>query len=469
MKVGIIGYFLGKEGIIMTEQNNKSKGSALIPFLVFIVVYLGTGIILTIQGVDMAFYQLPLPIAVLCGVVVAFFMTSGPINKRFTIFMNGCGQEDILTMCFIYLFAGGFATVAKAMGGVDATANLGLSVIPAQYIAAGIFVISAFLGISTGTSMGTIGAIGPIAIATADKAGLNLALVLGAVVGGAIFGDNLSVISDTTIAATRTQGVEMRDKFRVNFLIALPAAIVAFVLLLIFGRPDTVIPLESLDFNIIKVIPYIAVLVLALAGLNVFITLGIGTLLAGIIGLATGSFGVIEFTSNIYNGYAGMLDIFIGSLWMGGLSAMVTYNGGINWMLEKIQGFIKTEKSAEIGIAALASVTDCATANNTVAIIVSGPIAKNLCAKFKVDPRKSASLLDIWSCIFQGIMPYAAQVILACSLTNGLVSPVELVPYSWYQLILAVFAIIAIFIPYSDKVIRNRPWDFEKWVPTENK
>lgn len=453
----------------MTEQTYKSKGTALIPFLVFIAVYLGTGIILSVKGVEMAFYQLPLPIAVLCGVVVAFFMTSGKINERFTVFMNGCGHEDILTMCFIYLFAGGFATVAKAMGGVDATANLGLSVIPAQYITAGIFIISAFLGISTGTSMGTIGAIGPIAIATSDKAGLNLAIVLGAVVGGAIFGDNLSVISDTTIAATRTQGVEMRDKFRVNFLIALPSAIITFVLLLFLGKPETVIALDSLDFNIIKVVPYIAVLVLALCGLNVFITLGIGTVLAGIIGLATGSFGVIEFAGNIYTGYLGMTDIFIGSLWMGGLSAMVTYNGGINWMLEKIQSFIKTEKSAEVGIAALASVTDCATANNTVAIIVSGPIAKKLCSKFKVDPRKSASLLDIWSCVFQGIMPYAAQVILACSLTSGRISPVQLIPYSWYEIILAVFAAISIFVPYSDGILRKRPWNFEAWDVMQSK
>jgi len=451
----------------MSEQNSKSRGIALMPFLVFIVVYLGTGIILSLKGVEMAFYQLPLPIAVLCGVVVAFITTKEPMNKRFTIFMNGCGNEDILTMCCIYLFAGGFAVVAKAMGGVDATANLGLSIIPAQYMTAGIFVISAFLGISTGTSMGTIGAIGPIAIATADKAGLNLALVLGAVVGGAIFGDNLSVISDTTIAATRTQGVEMRDKFRVNFLIALPAAIVTFVLLLIFGKPETVVALDSLDYNFIKVIPYITVLVLALAGLNVFITLGIGTILAGIVGLSYGSFDIIGFAANTYTGYTGMIEIFIGSLWMGGLSAMVTHNGGINWMLNKIQGFIKTKRSAEIGIAALSSVADCATANNTVAIIVSGPIAKNICENYKVDPRKSASLLDIWSCVFQGIMPYAAQVILACSLSGGRVSPIGLVPYSWYEMALAVFAAISMFVPYAEGVLRKRPWDFEKWDVAE--
>jgi Na+/H+ antiporter NhaC len=237
----------------------------------------------------------------------------------------------------------------------------------------------------------------------------------------------------------------------------------------LLGKPDTVIAIQSLDFNIIKVIPYIAVLVLALCGLNVFITLGIGTVLAGIIGLSTGSFGVIEFTTNIYNGYIGMADIFVASLWMGGLSAMVTHNGGINWMLEHIQNLIKTKRSAEVGIAALASVTDCATANNTVAIIVSGPIAKNLCAKYKVDPRKSASLLDIWSCVFQGLMPYAAQVILACSLTKGRISPVQIVPYSWYEIILAIFAAIAIFIPYSDKIVKKRPWDFDKWEATDIK
>lgn len=351
---------------------SKARGSALIPFLVFIIVYLGAGIILDRLGVDMAFYQFPSPVAALIGIVVAFIMFKGSIDEKFTIFAKGCGHENILTMCFIYLFAGAFASVAKAMGGVDATVNLGLSVIPAKYITGGMFVISAFIAVATGTSVGTISAVGPIAVATADKAGLSLPLVIAAVIGGAMFGDNLSVISDTTIAATKTQGVDMKDKFRINFLIALPAAIIAFIILLVVGKPETVVPLGNLSFDIIKVIPYIAVLVLALIGLNVFITLGVGIILAGIIGMAYSSFTFLGFTQNIYSGFTGMIEIFLLSLMIGGLSEMCAHYGGIQWMLEKIKGFTKSKRSAQVGISALVSLCDIATANNTIAIIIAG-------------------------------------------------------------------------------------------------
>ena len=442
-------------------NQTKANGKALIPFIVFIALYLGIGIYLESIGTEMAFYQFPSPVAIIVSIILAFIMFKGSMDEKFSDLVKGCGDENVLTMCFIYLFAGAFATVASSMGGVDAVVNLGLSLIPAEYITAGIFVISSFIAVSTGSSMSTIGAVCPIAIATADKAGLNLVLIIGAVVGGAMFGDNLSIISDTTIAATKTQGCDMKDKFKLNFLIALPAAILTFILLLIFGKPEAAIPLENLDYNIIKVIPYMLVLVLALFGLNVFITLGTGILSAGLIGMIYGDLNILSFSKSIYNGFTGMTEIFLLSLLTGGLAYMVTKNGGLEWILQKIQKIIKGKKSAEVGIAALATAADLAVANNTIAIIVTGPIAKGICNKYHVDPRRSASLLDIWTCVFQGFIPYGAQVLLAASLTAGALSPLDLLPFFWYQQLLAIFTLISMFIPYADGVIKKRPWNWE--------
>lgn len=445
------------------DQNEKIKpsGKALIPFAVFIFLYLGVGIILETSGTEMAFYQLPAPVAIIVGVVVAFIIFKGSIEEKFSQFAKGCGNENILIMCFIYLFAGAFATVAKSMGGVDSTVNLGLSFIPAQYITAGMFVIAAFISVATGTSMGTISTVAPIAIATAEKAGLNMTLIVAAIIGGAMFGDNLSVISDTTIAATRTQNCELKDKFKVNFYIALPAAVLTFVLLIIFGKPETIVPIQKLDYNIVKVIPYILVLGLAVSGFNVFLTLGVGTVVAGIVGMAYGDLTPLTFAQNIYAGFTGMNEIFLLSMFTGGLAHMVTQHGGLQWILEKIQSVVKSEKSAQIGISAIAAAADMAVANNTVAIIITGPIAKELSRKYKVDPRKSASLLDIWTCIFQGFIPYGAQILLAGSLTAGAVSPLALFPFLWYQQLLAVFTLISMFIPYADGLIKKKPWNWE--------
>ncbi len=445
------------------DKNEKIKpsGKALIPFAVFIFLYLGVGIILEFSGTEMAFYQLPAPVAIIVGVVVAFIIFKGSIEEKFSQFAKGCGNENILIMCFIYLFAGAFATVAKSMGGVDSTVNLGLSFIPAQYITAGLFIISAFISVATGTSMGTISTVAPIAIATAEKAGLNMTLIVAAIIGGAMFGDNLSVISDTTIAATRTQNCELKDKFKVNFYIALPAAVLTFVLLIVFGKPETIVPIQKLDYNLVKVIPYILVLGLAISGFNVFLTLGVGTVVAGIVGMAYGDLTPLTFAQNIYAGFTGMNEIFLLSMFTGGLAHMVTQHGGLQWILEKIQSVAKSEKSAQIGISAIAAATDMAVANNTVAIIITGPIAKELSRKYKVDPRKSASLLDIWTCIFQGFIPYGAQILLAGSLTAGAVSPLELFPFLWYQQLLAVFTLISMFIPYADGLIKKKPWNWE--------
>ena len=444
-----------------SKDKIKPNGTALIPFIVFILIYLGVGITLEISGVEMAFYQLPAPVAIIIGIVVAFVIFKGSIEEKFSQFAKGCGNENILIMCFIYLFAGAFATVAKSMGGVDSTVNLGLSLIPAQYITAGMFVIAAFISVATGTSMGTISTVAPIAIATAEKAGLNMTLIVAAIIGGAMFGDNLSVISDTTIAATRTQNCELKDKFKVNFYIALPAAVLTFILLIFFGKPETIVPIQKLDYNIVKVIPYILVLGLAVSGFNVFLTLGVGTVVAGIVGIAYGDLTPLTFAQNIYAGFTGMNEIFLLSMFTGGLAHMVTQHGGLQWILEKIQSVVKSEKSAQIGISAIAAAADMAVANNTVAIIITGPIAKELSRKYKVDPRKSASLLDIWTCIFQGFIPYGAQILLAGSLTAGAVSPLALFPFLWYQQLLAVFTLISMFIPYADGLIKKRPWNWE--------
>ncbi|MDR3230764.1 MAG: Na+/H+ antiporter NhaC family protein [Synergistaceae bacterium] len=438
----------------------QPRGTALIPFLIFIVVYMGVGMVLQFSGVEMAFYQMPAPIAALIGIAAAFIMFKGTVDEKVDQFMAGCGDSNIMTMCCIYMLAGGFAALARAMGGVQATANLGLSVIPPEYVTAGLFVIACFLSMATGTSVGTITAIGPIAIEVASLAGLNMVLVLGTVVGGAMFGDNLSMISDTTIAATRTQGVEMRDKFRVNFMIALPAAAATFVLLLLFGRPETVVPLKELEFSIIKVVPYIWILVLSLMGINVFVALASGIVVALGVGLFTGDLTLLGSAKSVYDGFTGMFEVFLLSMFIGGLSAMVTQNGGLLWMLQKIQSKVTSERSAEIGISGLVSIADIATANNTVSIVVTGSIAKNIADRYHVDPRRSASLLDIWSCVFQGILPYGAQTLIICGLAAGVVSPFQLLATLWYPYFLGVFALLSSFFPFADGYIRRHPWNW---------
>lgn len=422
----------------------KPSGIALIPFLLFIGVYLATGIILDLTGTDKAFYQLPTPVAAMVGIIAAFVMLKGTVNEKLHTFMKGCGNENIMTMCIIYILAGAFTQVTKSMGGVDAAVNLGMSLIPARFLAAGSFVISAFIAISTGTSVGTIAAVTPITIGLAQSGGLNVSLVVGATIGGAMFGDNLSMISDTTIAATRTQGVEMKDKFRANFRIALPAAIATFVLLLIFGQPDRLPETHDYSFQLVKVLPYLFVLISALAGLNVFIVLTGGILLSGVIGLCLHSFTILEFTQHIYTGFSSMFEIFLLSMVTGGLAEMVTQAGGLDWILMKISRVIHSRRSAEAGISAMVSLTDLATANNTVAIIISGPVAKDISQKYGVDPKRTASLLDIFSCVFQGLIPYGAQLLSACALLEGLSSPFKIIGNCWYSYLLMLAAIVSI-------------------------
>ena len=292
-------------------------------------------------------------------------------------------------------------------------------------------------------------------------------VVLGAVICGAMFGDNLSMISDTTIAATRSQHCEMRDKFRVNFLTALPAALVTIVVLLIVGRPETVTEIGDLSYSFIKVIPYLLVLILALVGMNVFLVLTIGIFAAGIVGIATGAINLAGFAQAVYNGFCGMNEVFFLTLLCGGMSELIAKNGGIEWIIQKLGKVMKGNKSAQVGIAAMVSLCDCATANNTVAIIVAGDMAREVSHEYKVDPRRTASLLDMFSCVFQGIIPYGAQLLVASSLCNATVtngttiSAANILGSLWYCWFLAAFGILSIFIPFADGICRKDPWNWE--------
>lgn len=443
-------------------ESKKSSFVGLVPFIIFILVYLGSGLLLQSKGVDMAFYQLPAPVAVFIGIISAFILFKGSITHKFDSFLKGCGEENIIIMCIIYLLAGAFAGVSKAMGGVDATVNFGLTYIPSQFIAAGVFVIAAFISTATGTSVGAIVALGPIAIGLAEKSGVYMPIVLAALMGGVMFGDNLSVISDTTIAATRTQGVEMRDKFRVNMTIALPAAVITVILLLVFGRPEFIPEAEVYSYNFIKVIPYILVLGLAVAGVNVFAVLTLGIIVSGGIGFYYGQFTLLKYAQEIYAGFTGMNEIFLLSLLTGGLAVLVREAGGIEWLIEKVQKIIVGKKSALIGTGILVGLIDAAVANNTVAIIIAGPIAKKISNEYKVDPRKTATVLDTFSCIFQGAIPYGAQMLIMLGFTQGAVNFTQVFPLLWYQGLLFVLTLVSFFIPFADHYINKTPWDWDK-------
>ena len=428
---------------------------ALIPLIVFLSLFIGVGTYLSLQGVDFAFYQLPAPIAALPAVMLALLLSKDKLNRAIEQFLSGVGHKDIIAMCMIYLLAGAFAAVAKASGGVDATVNLGLSAIPTSMILPGIFLISAFIATAMGTSMGTIAAVAPVALGIADSAGMSIPLTAGVVLSGAMFGDNLSIISDTTIAATRSQGCEMRDKFKENIRIALPAALIAIVIFA-FNSTATQVP-ETGPIEWLKVLPYITILILAVSGMNVFVVLTIGILLAG--GVSLGSvenYGMTDYAQDIYAGFGNMQEIFLLSMLIGGLSELMRRQGGLAFLTSLVSGVIRAfgsshskqanGRASELGIAGLVSMVNLCTANNTVAIIVSGSVARQLAEENNVSPRRSASLLDIFSCVIQGVLPYGAQVLLLGSVFN--LSPLEVVSNSYYCFALAIVAVVAVFIKH---------------------
>ena len=429
----------------MTERDfqHTPNAWALLPLWVFLFTYL---VVSCIAG---DFYKMPITVAfVLSSVVAIAGSKGGMLQARVEQFCRGAANSNIMLMVLIFILAGAFAQTAKEMGAVDATVNLAMSLLPGNLLAAGIFIAACFISISVGTSVGTIVALAPVAVGIADKTGMPDALMLGVVVSGAMFGDNLSFISDTTIVATRTQGCQMTDKFKVNSLIALPIALLTTFLYVFLGNQVS----ESYVVGTIewpKVVPYLVVLITALCGMNVMRVLFIGILLSGVVGLFTHAFDIWGWTGAMGQGITDMGELIIVTLLAGGMLEMIRYNGGIEWIINKLTSRIRSARGAEASIASLVSFANLCTANNTIALIMAGPIAKDIADRFHIDPRRSASLLDIFSCFVQGIIPYGAQMLMAAGL--GAVSPIEIMQYLYYPYLLGFGAMLAIVFRYPRK------------------
>lgn len=429
----------------MKSEQSRGNPLALLPLLVFVLLFIGTGII---TG---DFTAMPIPVALVMAIIAALLIKpKDRLSEKIGIVTRGAGKENIMLMVLIFLLAGAFSKVAEGMGAVDSTVNLGLTLLPGSLLLVGMFIICCFISISMGTSTGTVVALAPIAVGIADQTEIGLALALATVIGGAMFGDNLSVISDTTIVATQSQEVKMVDKFKVNFFIILPGAITtAFILYFISTGFSTNVG-EGLEYDLVKVIPYLAVLIIALCGVNVLTVLVGGTLLAGLIGLIDGSYNFISFTGAAGEGITSMMEISIIAILIGGMIGLIEHYGGIDYLLHFITSRIRSRKGAEFGIAALVSATDVSTANNTISIIITGPLAKNIADEYGVDRRKSASLLDIFAAAFQGLIPYGGQLLAAAGIAA--ISPVAIVPYSIYPAMLLICGIIAILAGFPKKL-----------------
>jgi len=426
-------------------RNLKLK--ALIPIGVFLIVYLIPG---WISG---DFYKMPIVISFFVAALVALFMAPGKkLSNKMETFTKGMGHSGIMLMCLIFILAGAFANVAKEMGAVDATVNIGLHFLPQEIMLAGLFLIGCFISIAVGTSVGTVVALTPVAIGLADAISINAAIAVGATIGGAMFGDNLSMISDTTIAATRTQNCQMKDKFKANIKLVLPAAIISFAIYLLMpsAEGDQTIQLSFTDY--LKLIPYLAVLAAAIMGINVFLVLSTGIVLAGAIGLAIGDFTVWSFFSSISDGMQGMAEIVIVSMLVGGIVEVIRINGGIEYIINHIGQRTKGQKGAELSIAALTGLINVFTANNTIAILMSGPIVKNISDKFGIVPKRSASLMDTASCFVQGILPYGAQILAAVGLAAGAFSPFDIMTYLFYPYLMGITVLLSILLKKPAKV-----------------
>ena len=421
----------------MSQSANKGRAIALLPIGVFLIIFLGSGI------VTGDFYMMPAIAAFLIALAVAFMQNRElSFDEKIKVISKGVGDDNIITMSLIFLSAGAFSGAVTAAGGVESTVNFGLSILPTGIVVVGLFIIGCFISVSMGTSMGTISALAPIAVGISEKTGFEMAICIGAVVCGAMFGDNLSMISDTTIAAVKTQGCEMKDKFKANFLLVLPAAIITCVIFFCLTRGQVDASIEIGAYNVFQMIPYILVLVGALIGLNVFVVLIGGVVLSLVVGVATGTIALGEMFTVVGNGITGMYDITVISIIVACIVALVKEFGGIQFLLDLIRSKINSKKGAEFGIAGLTLLVDCCTANNTVAIVMAGPIAKEISDDFGVDPKRSASLLDIFASVGQGLIPYGAQLLSAATLTA--LTPYDIMPYLYYPILMAVCAIIFI-------------------------
>ena len=424
----------------------KANSKALIPIALFLILYLGNGIyfeyISPTEG-GMGFYVVSVVLAFTIALAAAFFQ-----NRRLTfeekihVCALGIGDDNIVTMLFIFILAGAFSGIASEAGGAHSTANLLLSVIPGRLAIPGLFIIACLISMAMGTSVGTITVLVPIAAAVSENGGLPLALCAGVVVGGAMFGDNLSFISDTTIAATKTQGVTMKDKFRTNIKLALPSALITLVILVLYAVFTRGVPLGDFDYNIWQAVPYFVVLALSITGVNVFLVLLIGIILFIGAGIYTGSLEYASSLSSMGRGIEGMFETMVVTILVASIAALMKENGGFEAILEFIRKRADTKKGGMAGIACLTAFMDIATANNTVAIVIAAPIARDISTQYEVDPRETASLLDTCSCIMQGIIPYGAQLLVAAGIAG--IPSFSLIPFLIYPFILAVFVILHI-------------------------
>ena len=434
----------------MERISNKKGLWALSPLMVFIVLYLVTSLV---AG---DFYKVPITVGFLVASIYAIAVSGGfalpfgrrsalPLSKRIATYSRGAGAENMMLMLWIFVMAGAFAFAAKTMGSIDATVNLTLSVLPGNMLLPGLFIAACFISLSIGTSVGTIVALVPIAAGVAQTTGTSIAMMTAVVVGGSFFGDNLSFISDTTVVATQTQGCKMSDKFRVNAFIVVPAAL-AIMLVYIFIGQDISTPADVPTVSILKVLPYIVVLLCAIMGMNVMAVLAIGLTLTGIIGIAQGTYDLYGWFGAMGEGILSMGELIIITMMAGGLLEIIRENGGIDYIIQKMTAHIHGKRGAELAIGVLVALVDLCTANNTVAIITVGPIAKQIGDRYGVDNRKCASILDTFSCFMQGIIPYGAQLLMAAGLAE--INPVSIVPFLYYPFAIGLAALLAILFRY---------------------
>lgn len=425
---------------------------ALTPLIFFVVIYLGVSII---AG---DFYKVPITVAFMLSAVVAVLVSRGTLHHRIRVFSRGSSSQNMMLMIWIFVLAGAFANSAKEMGSIDDVVNLTLSIVPSDTIFAGLFLASALISLSIGTSVGTIVALMPVAIGIATTIGESSAFVAAIVIGGAFFGDNLSFISDTTVCATQSQGCQMSDKFKTNLRIAAPAAMLMLVFYALTGTNVTT-PDNLPSANLFKVLPYFVVLGAAMLGVNVLIVLMLGILLTGIVGMISGDYDLYSWFGAMGNGITGMGELIIITMMAGGMLEVIRANGGIKFLINKILKYVNSRRTAELSIAALVSVVDVCTANNTVAIITVAGIAKDISHRFNLDPRRVASILDTFSCIMQGVIPYGAQLLMGAALAS--INPIDIIPYLYYPYALLLFALGNILF-YRQKAKKVQPVDVRK-------
>lgn len=423
--------------------NNRQGLIALSPLIVFIALYL----VLSVIAGD--FYKVPITVAFMIASIYAIAISGNmPLQKRVDIFSRGAGSSNLLLMLWIYVLAGAFAASAKDMGSIDATVNCALAFLPPSMVLPGLFIAACFISISIGTSVGTVVALVPIAAGVAHTTGSSVPLITAVIVGGAYFGDNLSFISDTTVVATQTQGCRMSDKFKVNSMIVIPAAVLILAVYFVMGR-STSAPTAVGPYSFWKILPYIVVLVAAVCGMNVMAVLTLGIIICGVVGMAEGSYDLFGWMTAMGKGITGMGELVIVAMLAGGMLETIKEKGGIDFLIDKLTAHVSSKRGAELSIAALVSLVNICTANNTVAILTVGGISKRIGDRFGVDSRKAASILDTFSCTVQGLLPYGVQMLLASGLAK--VSPVEIIPYLYYPMAIGIAALLAIIFRYPKK------------------